>query len=129
MATNDVPKADPSLAGRPNIEPHLQTRTDDGGSAGARRQPIVGEATQNLVSASVETYLNGWSKRSIREAIREAFEMLESDSKVSKETRTDNARKLALHLHEIATQIDRVSKGVSDRAAQSTATLQAHPPR
>jgi hypothetical protein len=86
----------------------------------ARGAPLVRDA-RGLISAPVETYLNGFHSPSMRYAVRQAFQHLEADPAAAKHSRTENALQLARELTVLAESLGQVAAGIRQRASLESA--------
>jgi hypothetical protein len=85
-----------------------------------RGAPLVRDA-RGLISAPVETYLNGFHSPSMRYAVRQAFQHLEADPTTAKHSRTENALRLARELAVLAESLNQVAAGIRQRASLDSA--------
>lgn len=112
-----------------NIDPLLETCTDDGGGGRPRPQnTVVTGQVAHLLNSSVETYLNGWTSPLMRAAIRDALLVLGRDPHAEKHSRTENGLALAKHLRHLSRSLDSIAAGVQERSSQETKTF-AQPPK
>lgn len=111
-----------------NIDPLIETCTDDGGARPRPQNQVVNGQVAHLLSSRVESYLNGWTSPLLRSAIREALHELGRDPHAEKHSRTENGLALAKHLRQLSRTLDSIATGVQERSSQET-RAHAHPHR
>jgi hypothetical protein len=113
------PPSAPSSGGSaspPDIDPEIQTNADFGCAADVHRKPIGTGLHGRRLGAPIETFLNGWSRQSLRAAIRESMDLLVEEDPAGTSSKSANAQRVAQHLRSIAQQISLIAREVEERS-------------